>query len=113
MAGQRDLRNKFPGNYMNDALTATPTAPVNEESNVIEVEVEVRMSDTSVYLGSIFVEKGGRILDYFNGLSPFFALTERNGKVRTIGKAHVIQAIPHDRASSGAPVSQQAGGSLL
>ena len=71
------------------------------------------MSDTSVYLGSIFVEKGGQILDYFNGLTPFFALTERNGKVRIIGKAHVIQAIPYDRASAGAPVSQQAGGSLL
>ena len=70
-------------------------------SRVREVEVEVRMSDTSVYLGSIFVEKGGRILDYFNGLSPFFALTERNGKVRIIGKAHVIDNVMINILSNG------------
>jgi hypothetical protein len=93
---------------MNDTISAT-----TPESDKTDVEVEVRMVDSTVYLGSIYIDKGGRILDYFNELSPFFALTERNGKVRIIAKAQVIQAIPYDRGDVSGQVSQQAGGSLL
>ena len=93
---------------MNDAISAT-----TPDSDKRDVEVEVRMVDSSVYLGSIYIDKGGRILDYFNELSPFFALTERNGKVRLIAKSQVIQAIPYDRGDVTGQTSQQAGGSML
>jgi len=87
-------------------------APAATQAETRAVEVEVRMTDGAVYLGTIYIDEGGRVLDFVNRAIPFFALTERNNKVRILAKAQVMQIVPYDRG--GAPVREgQAGRGLL
>jgi hypothetical protein len=78
-----------------DDATMTDTASKQDEMD--KVEVEVQLTDGAIYLGTVHLAGGVRVLDFMNDATPFFALQESSGRVRIIAKSQVIQVIPHDR----------------
>ena len=80
--------------------------------NMRPVETEIRMADGANYVGTIYIQKDSRVLDFLNEPAPFFALTEQNGKVRLLSKSQVLQIVPYDRGDTSAAASR-GGGALM